>query len=47
MTTQVRMLLLAAVLAMAAGWMGLKRGNDALARQAGAPAAAAAEGRAP
>ena len=34
MRTQVRVLFLAAVLAMAAGWMGLKRGNDALARQA-------------
>jgi len=38
MRTQVRVLFLAAVLAMAAGWMGLKRGNEALARQAAAPA---------
>jgi hypothetical protein len=34
--TQVRVLFLAAVLAMAAGWIGLRRGNEALARQAGA-----------
>lgn len=38
MRTQVRVLFLAAVLVMAAGWMGLKRGNDALAAQAAAPA---------
>ncbi len=44
MTTQVRVLFLAAVLALAAGWMGLKRSNDALERQAAAPAG---EGRAP
>lgn len=45
MRTQVRVLFLAAVLAMAAGWMGLKRGNDALARQAAA--APAGEGGTP
>jgi len=45
MRTQVRVLFLAAVLAMAAGWMGLRRGNEALARQAAA--ASAAEGRGP
>jgi hypothetical protein len=37
---QVRVLLLAAVLAMAAGWVGLRRGNEALARQAAASPAA-------
>ena len=41
MRTQVRVLFLAAALVMAAGWMGLKRGNDALAAQAAAAAAGA------
>jgi len=38
------MLFLVAVLAMAAGWMSLHRGNDELARRV---AASAPEGRAP
>jgi hypothetical protein len=31
MTTQARVLFLAAILALAAGWVGLRRGNDDLA----------------
>lgn len=37
MKTQVRILLLAAILALGAGWLGLRRGNDALERRLAAP----------
>ncbi len=30
MKTQVRILLIAALVAMAAGWIGMRKGNDAL-----------------
>lgn len=39
MKTQVRILLAAALLALLAGWAGLRDGNAALAAQAAAPAA--------
>jgi hypothetical protein len=38
MKTQVRILLAAAALALAVGWVGLRRGNATLQSQAGAPA---------
>lgn len=38
MQTQVRVLFLVAILALAAGWLGLRRGNDALERRLAAAA---------
>jgi len=40
MTTPVRVLLVASVLALALGWAGLRRGNQALERRLVAPPAA-------
>jgi len=39
MTTQVRVLLVASVLALALGWAGLRRGNQALEQRLAAQAA--------
>jgi hypothetical protein len=46
MRTPIRLLLLGAILATALGWVGLRRGNDALERRLAAQPAAAGE-RAP
>lgn len=43
MKTQVRMLFLVAILALLAGWMGLRRGNAALEARLAAGAAGSAE----
>jgi hypothetical protein len=40
MSTQVRILLVASILALALGWAGLRRSNQALERQLAAQAAA-------
>jgi len=41
MTTQVRVLLVVSILALALGWAGLRRGNQALERRLAASPAAA------
>ena len=43
MKTQLRVLLVSAILALAAGWVGLRRGNAALEKRLAARPAGAAE----